>query len=169
MALLLALLALLKFTRPLRSTSLPTRSSVNRAWPSTAVSADVSNDSQVRTLKGLHLEEVRRDWRFSRPWAVFNFLGVFSPKEKLIETNSRNVSAFKIAGTAAFSVFAGLSSCFSSFWSSMGEQVFVPGELRVGVCPPSPLGGKEELRIFSWFRDERKKETVSSNDSAFWI
>ena len=95
---------------------------------------------------------------------------MFSPKEKLIETNSRNVSAFKIAGTAAFSVFAGLSSCFSSFWSSMGEQVFVPSELRVGVCPPSPLGGKEELRIFSWFRDERKKrETNSSNDSAFWI
>ena len=89
---------------------------------------------------------------FPSPGPSSIFLEVFSPKEKLIETNSRNVSAFKIAGTAAFSVFAGLSSCFSSFWSSMGEQVFVPSELRVGVCPPSPRGGKEKLQSLSWFR-----------------
>ena len=98
MALLLALLAMLKFTRPLRSTSLSTRSSVNRAWPCTAVSADVSNGSQVRTLKRKDSILRRSDGTggFPSPGPSSIFLGVFSPKEKLIETNSRNVSAFWI-------------------------------------------------------------------------
>jgi len=52
---------------------------------------------QVRNpkKKGFHLEEVRRDWRFPSPGpSSICFLEVFSLKEKLRETNSRNVSAF---------------------------------------------------------------------------